>query len=71
MKRENYREMTKTEIELKLHQYKEELLNLRFQKVTGNLLNPSRIKQVKREIARIETILNENEIGLTKLSEGK
>lgn len=71
MKRENYREMTKTEIELKLHQYKEELLNLRFQKVTGNLLNPSRIKQVKREIARIETIINENEIGLTKLSEGK
>jgi len=71
MKRENYREMTKAEIELKLHQYKEELLNLRFQKVTGNLLNPSRIKKVKREIARIETILNENEIGLTKLSEGK
>lgn len=71
MKRENYRELTIAEIELKLHQYKEELLNLRFQKVTGNLLNPSRIRQVKKEIARIETILNENELGLTKLSEGK
>ncbi|MCK4544580.1 50S ribosomal protein L29 [candidate division WOR-3 bacterium] len=71
MKRENYRDMTIDELELKLHQYKEELLNLRFQKVAGSLLNPSRINQVKKEVARIKTIINESDLGLTKLSEGK
>ena len=40
----------------------EELFNLRFQKVTGRLTNTARPRQVKREIARIKTILREREL---------
>lgn len=41
--------------------YYEELFNLRFQKVTGRLTNTARPRQVKKEIARIKTILRERE----------
>ena len=43
---------------------KEELLNLRFQAATGQLDNASRLKAVKRDIARIYTILRERELGI-------
>ncbi len=43
--------------------YYEELFNLRFQKVTGRLTNTARPRQVKKEIARIKTILRERELG--------
>jgi len=46
--------------ELKGHQ--EELFNLRFQAVTGRLTNTARSRQVKKEIARIKTILREREL---------
>ncbi|MFV9506534.1 MAG: 50S ribosomal protein L29 [Oscillochloridaceae bacterium umkhey_bin13] len=42
--------------------YYEELFNLRFQKVTGRLTNTARPRQVKKEIARIKTILREREL---------
>jgi large subunit ribosomal protein L29 len=42
--------------------YHEELFNLRFQKVTGSVTNTSRPRQVKKEIARIKTILREREL---------
>ena len=42
--------------------YYEELFNLRFQKVTGRMTNTSRPRQVKKEIARIKTILREREL---------
>jgi large subunit ribosomal protein L29 len=41
---------------------KEELFNLRFQLATGQLDNPSRIRKVRREIARVATVLREREI---------
>ena len=44
---------------------KEELFNLRFQAATGQLDNSSRLKAVKRDIARIYTILRERELGLS------
>ena len=44
---------------------KEELFNLRFQAATGQLDNASRLKSVKRDIARIYTILRERELGLS------
>ena len=44
---------------------KEELFNLRFQAATGQLDNASRLKAVKRDIARIYTILRERELGLS------
>jgi large subunit ribosomal protein L29 len=42
--------------------YHEELFNLRFQKVTGRLTNTARPRQVKKEIARIKTILRERQL---------
>jgi large subunit ribosomal protein L29 len=42
--------------------YHEELFNLRFQKVTGRLTNTARVRQVKKEIARIKTIMRERQL---------
>ncbi len=53
----NYKELGE-----KLDESKEELFNLRFQLVTNQLDNTSRIKQVKRDIARIATVMREQEI---------
>ncbi len=53
----NYKELAD-----KLDESKEELFNLRFQLVTNQLDNTARIKQVKREIARIATVMREQEI---------
>ena len=49
---------------IKLREAKEELFNLRFQAATGQLDNSSRLKAVKRDIARIYTILRERELGI-------
>jgi large subunit ribosomal protein L29 len=49
-------------LEDKLREAKEELFNLRFQNATGQLDNIARIPQVRREVARIETLLREREI---------
>lgn len=48
----------------KLRESKEELFNLRFQKATGQLENPGRFKAVKRDIARIYTVIRERELGI-------
>ena len=56
------RELNDTELEHRLDETKEELFNLRFQIATGQLDNVARIPQVRREIARIETLLREREI---------
>jgi len=56
------RELNDTELEHRLDETKEELFNLRFQIATGQLENVARIPQVRREIARVETLLREREI---------
>ena len=56
------RELNDTELEHRLGVAKEELFNLRFQNATGELDNIARIPQVKRDVARIETLLREREI---------
>ena len=56
------RELNDTELEHRLGEAKEELFNLRFQSATGQLDNIARIPQVRREVARIETLLREREI---------
>ena len=61
-KAEEYRQMDEEELEGRLVQAKEELFNLRFQLVTGRLDNSSRVGQVRREVARIHTVLREREI---------
>lgn len=56
------RELPDDELRQQLADGKEELFNLRFQNVTGQLDDPRRIKQVKREIARVLTVMREREI---------
>ena len=56
------RELNDTELEHRLGEAKEELFNLRFQNATGQLDNVARIPQVRRDVARIETLLREREI---------
>ncbi|MCM8900379.1 50S ribosomal protein L29 [Caldicoprobacter algeriensis] len=62
MKASKWREMTNEELNQKLNELKSELFNLRFQLATGQLENPMRIREVKRDIARIKTILREREL---------
>ena len=62
MKIEKVRELTEHELEKELVKMKNELFNLRFQHVTGQLENPNRMKDVKRDIARIKTVIRENEL---------
>ena len=56
------REMDDDELERRLAEAKEELFNLRFQHVTGQLDNYARLGQVRREVARISTLLRHREI---------
>ncbi len=62
MKANKLRDMTGQELNHKLTELKGELFNLRFQLATGQLENPMQVKNVRRDIARIQTILRENEI---------
>lgn len=59
MKVKEIRELTTAEMLDKEKQLKEELFNLRFQLVTGQLENTARIKEVRQSIARIKTVLRE------------
>ena len=58
----NLREFNLTELRDKLVELKEELFNLRFQLATGSLDKNSRIRQVKRDIARVHTVIREKEL---------
>jgi large subunit ribosomal protein L29 len=55
-------ELTDVELEHRLSEAKEELFNLRFQNATGQLDNTARLGQVRKDIARIETLLRAREI---------
>ncbi|MFW6266087.1 MAG: 50S ribosomal protein L29 [Halanaerobiales bacterium] len=66
MRVDELRELTNEELEEKLREFKEELFNLRFQNATAQLENPMRIRQVRRTIARIKTIVRERELDLQK-----
>jgi large subunit ribosomal protein L29 len=59
MKASEIRDMTPDEMHSKVSDLKEELFNLRFQHEIGQLENPQRMKQTKKDIARIETVINE------------
>ena len=62
MKTSELREMTSAELETKLQSLKEELFNLRFQLAINQLDNPMRISAVKKDIARVHTIIRQNEL---------
>ena len=56
------RELTDDEIETRLTETKEELFNLRFQNATGQLDNYRRLGQLRREVARLNTIIRERQL---------
>ena len=62
MKASEIRESTAAELNKKLEELRSELFNLRFQHAINQLENPMRIKAVKKDIARIKTILREMEL---------
>lgn len=62
MKASEIRELTADELNTKLSDLKAELFNLRFQLAINQLDNPMRIKAVKKDIARVKTVIRENEL---------
>jgi large subunit ribosomal protein L29 len=71
MKAAELRELNDTELEHRLGEAKEELFNLRFQNATGQLDNNARLPQVRRDVARIETLLREREIAAAEQLEAQ
>lgn len=64
MKIQDIRDLSTQELEDKIKDLKEELFNLRFQNATNQLDNPGRIASVKKDIARVKTVLKEKELGI-------
>ena len=66
VKAKDVRELSETELEVKLGELKEELFNLRFQLATGQLDNPMRIGVVRKNIARVKTVMRERELKIQR-----
>ncbi len=63
MKANEIREMSVEELNVKLNDLKKDLFNLRFQNATNQLENPKRITEVRRDIARVKTVITEKTAG--------
>ncbi len=70
MKINKIREMSSPELEKELVELKSELFKLRFSLATNGLDNPMKIKEVKKDIARVNTILKQRELGEAKNENG-
>ena len=66
MKAKEIRQLSDEKINETLSELKTELFNLRFQLATGQLDNPLKIKSVRKDIARVKTIIRERELGIGK-----
>lgn len=64
MKVKEIKEMSADELKKALDDSKDELFKLKFQLATGQLDNPMRIKEVKKDIARVKTIIRQRELGI-------
>ena len=62
MELKKMRDMTEVELNTELSKMKKELYNLRFQHATGQLENPVQMRELKRNIARVNTIIREKEL---------
>lgn len=62
MKLEELRKLSTEELQSKIKENKEELFNLRFQQATGNLEKPSRLRELRKQVAKMKTILREREL---------
>ena len=63
MKAKELKSLTTEELNQKIAEAKAEIFNLRFQKATGNLEKPSRMNELRKDVARMKTILRERELG--------
>jgi len=63
MQTKEIREISTEELVTKIDEAKEELFNLRFQQATGNLEKPSRINELRKQVARMKTVIRERELG--------
>lgn len=66
MKTKDFRDLTTEELLKHIDDFKTELFNLRFQLATGQLDNPSRIREVRKGIARGKTIIRERELNINR-----
>ena len=64
MKIEDLRKLTTEELQEKIKESKEELSNLRFQQATGTLEKPVRLRELRKDVARMKTIIREREKGI-------
>ena len=71
MKASELREMGLDEVRARLQELLEESFNLRFQHVTAQLSSPIRLRQVRREIAQVRTVLRQHELGMRTLAGGE
>ena len=62
MKTNEIRKLSTEEINKKIAESKEELFNLRMKQATGSLENPSRLRELRKNVARLKTILREREL---------
>lgn len=69
MKTADIRNMSDEEIQSRIEDTRQELMNLRFQIVTGQLTDTSRLKRVRRQIAQLETIFHERELSINREGE--
>jgi large subunit ribosomal protein L29 len=61
-KMEEFRKLSTEELNKKIKESKEELFNLRFQQATGNLEKPVRLRELRKEVAKMKTIIREREL---------
>lgn len=71
MKPSELRKVSDSDLKEKLEEAYQELFNLRFQRATGKMSNTARYGEVRKDIARIKTLLRERELGLVRGPAGK
>lgn len=64
MKGKDIRDLSANELQVRMDELKTELFNLRFQLATGQLDNPMQIKRVRKDIARVKTVIRERELNI-------
>ena len=66
MKMEELRKLSTEELNNKIKESKEELFNLRFQQATGNLEKPVRLRELRKQVAKMKTIIRERELDMVE-----
>jgi len=69
LKARTLRDLTDEELAKKLEESKDELFRLRFQLATNQLDNPMRLKEVRKNIARLKTVIRERELGIDRVAQ--